>query len=123
MSGRIEVLSARLKEVKAERSDLAKQRATLWNEQAQLEQDLIDLLSEIGIDAAKTSIGTVRVTETIQPAVDDWQEVYDYIVEQNQPYLFYKRLNPAGYRELLDNGIIIPGTKPETVFGIGLTKK
>jgi len=123
MSGKIESLSARLKEVKEERSELATKRSELWKEQTELERQLLDMLTEIGIDAAKTAIGTVRVTETVQPKVDDWQKVYDYVVESNQPYLLYKRLNSASYRELLQNGVQIPGTEPETILGIGLTKK
>lgn len=123
MSGRIEELSKRIKEIKAERRDLETQRKELWNELTLVETELMDLLNELGLDAAKTSVGTVRLTETIQPRVSDWEQVYNYVMETQQMYLFIKRLNAASYRELLQDGITIPGTEPETVHGIGLTKK
>lgn len=122
MSGQIEQLSSRLKEIKAKRSELEAQRSELFVEQEDIEHQLLDILSELGLDAAKTSIGQVRITEKLVPKVDDWEQVYNYIVENNQPYILFKRISSAAYKELLNQGVQIPGTEPETLRGIGLTK-
>lgn len=123
MAGTIENLSARLGEIRKQRSDLATERSDLYKEQLEVEHELLDMLSELGLDAAKTQAGHVRINENIVPKVDDWEQVYQYVVENNQPYILFKRISSAAYRELLNQGIQIPGTEPETLRTIGLTKR
>jgi predicted nuclease with TOPRIM domain len=123
MSGKIEYLSERLREIKRERSELDQEKAVLWDELLGVEQELKDLLNRSGISAAKTRIGTVRLTEKLNVKVSDWQEVHDYIIAHKLPYLLHKRISTKAYEELMTLGVQIPGTEPETIYGIGLTSK
>lgn len=111
MTKSIEDLTAELSDLKAERKELSVKDKELSSMQTELEHLLLDRLGESGIESARTNAGTVSISRTIVPQVEDWEQVYDYIIDTNQPYLFYRRLNAASYRELLNLGTEIPGTK------------
>ncbi len=118
----IDALAIELRGIKEKREAIKSEDSALYKAQRDLEHQILDKLQEVGVSSATTSVGNVRISETVQPKVNDWSAVNDYIVENNIPYLFQRRLTATAYRELLQNGIEIPGTEPTTITNLGFTR-
>lgn len=118
----IDALAIELRGIKEKREAIKSEDSALYKTQRDLEHQILDKLQEVGVSSATTSVGNVRISETVQPKVNDWSAVNDYIVENNMPYLFQRRLTATAYRELLQNGIEIPGTEPTTITNLGFTR-
>ena len=118
----IDALAIELRGIKEKREAIKSEDSVLYKAQQDLEHQILDKLQEVGVSSATTSVGNVRISEIVQPKVNDWNAVNDYIVENNMPYLFQRRLTATAYRELLQNGIEIPGTEPTTITNLGFTR-
>jgi hypothetical protein len=57
---------------------------------------------------------TFSVGEAIVPNAEDWEQIHAYITENNALHLLQNRLSVTAYRELLGQGVEIPGTVPFT---------
>lgn len=76
---------------------------------------------EVGEQLAFAGIGSVSIKEEIQPSVDDWDKVYEYVVENAAWYLLKRSINAAPFREAHNMGIGIPGVSPTTVRKLSAT--
>lgn len=94
------------------RSDEAKINAKKEKLEA-LKADLIQTMDDQGIESSRGTSATVSITESIQPAVKDWDKFYPWLYKNKAGYLMFKRLSAPAYRELLEsrNGRAIPGVE------------
>ena len=94
----------------------------LNDEYRDLEQDIMAKLDEQGLDLGRGSVATVSISETVVPTVEDWDQVEQYILENEALYLYERRLTATAWRELMQSGETVPGTKPFTKRALSLRK-
>lgn len=101
-------LNAEIKELKHQMDDL--------------ELEIIAQLDSLDLGMAKGRMASVTVTESEVPTATDWDAIYNFIEENNAPYLLERRISAAAWRELKDAGELLPGTEPFKKRGISLRK-
>ena len=80
----------------------------LKQEESALEEELLATMEE-GERIAFAGIGTVSCSVETVPSVDNWDELYRFIAENNAFYLLARKVNSAPFREAQNAGIDIPG--------------
>jgi len=100
----------RLFELRAQKKDHADSIKGLQKEIDTLTGDLMSRMdNESTMKACGTNASaTLRAEEF--PNIEDWDEVYKYMIENDACYILEKRMSAAAYRELLAMGTAIPGT-------------
>ena len=90
--------------------------------QAEIETELKMLMEDAGIQ--NTGINGVKVSlvTEIQPAVQDWDQVYEYIRESGDFHLLHRRFSAGPYREMLQMGQAVPGVEPTEITKISMRK-
>ena len=86
------------------------------------EQAIIDLLDAQGVTRSGIGPFSMSISETIVGNVDDWDSVYQYIVENDAFHLLQRRLANAAYKEILDGGEAIEGIEPFTKRSLNFRK-
>jgi hypothetical protein len=102
-------LAAAIKGLRQERSQLTKQADELGSKIADLEKDLIDLMTSQGVD--KFSSEGFHMALKIQrvPAVEDWDALHAYVYSHHAAHVFQRRLSATAIEELADSGEDVPG--------------
>jgi hypothetical protein len=85
-------------------------------------QIIIGMLETAGLAKASGFAATAGIKTTVEPLVTDWDPVFDYIRKENKFELIQKRISAPAWRELKESGILVPGTEPNEVVDISLTK-
>jgi hypothetical protein len=96
--------------------------------QAQLDQikrALLDYCDVNGLESARTSAGTFYRTVKTRYWTSDWESVYKFVVDNNMPELFEKRLNQGVLKELIDDDpdFALPGLNSDSEYVITVRKK
>jgi hypothetical protein len=96
--------------------------------QAQLDQikrALLDYCDVNGLESARTSAGTFYRTVKTRYWTSDWESVYKFVIDNNLPELFEKRLNQGVLKELLeeDPDFALPGLNSDSEYVITVRKK
>lgn len=99
----------------------AEQLKALKERRAELENFLKATL-EVGEKASFVGIGTVAMTEEIQPSVTDWDALYEYIADNNAFYFLQRKVNAAPFRELISTGAELTGVTPVSVRKLSVRK-
>lgn len=68
-------------------------------------------------------LGTFAKKETIVGQMNNWDEFWAFVQETGSDHLLEKRIKSTAYRELLDQGVDVPGVVSFTKVDIGLTKR
>jgi hypothetical protein len=74
-----------------------------------------------GMKAISSKLGTASITEEIVPHVDDWDQVWEYMKENDALHLVQKRVATGAFRELIESGQEVPGMRPVPKIDISLT--
>ena len=116
---------ARLFEIRAEKRVLSAKEKVLDAEQEVLEETLKAKMKEQGEDVTSISskLGTATITETIVPAVDDWDTFWDWIYENRAFHMLQRRVATNAFRELHEAGQEVPGVRAVPKKDIGLTAR
>lgn len=102
----------KLYDLRAQKAELEKQKRAISDVMEELQIALMSRLdAEETIKACGTRAGVTISTNTV-PNVDDWEAVYQYILENEAVYLLEKRMGATAWRELYAMGELIPGTSP-----------
>jgi hypothetical protein len=112
----------KLYDLRQQRLDLQKQVDALKEQETALRQAILFELDMNGLAKASGSHATAGVTLSIQPSVEDWDAVYEFIQRNQRFDLLQKRLSTTAWRELVDEGVHVPGTFVMEVRDISLTK-
>jgi hypothetical protein len=75
-----------------------------------------------GTDYARGSLASASITTQLVPQAKDWDEIYDWIRENDAMYLLHRRIASAAWKELLDSGEEIPGIEAYEKEGVSLNK-
>jgi hypothetical protein len=93
----------------------------LQKEKSELEAVLMARFKEQGVTRMAADGYTVTLAKQTVPTIKDWTAFSKYVVENDALYLLQRRLSPAPYRDLLDQGQQVPGLEPFEVESIGFT--
>jgi len=77
---------------------------------------------EVGEKVSYAGIGSVSMAEETQPAVTDWEALYEYIKDNDAFYFLQRKINAAPFRELLSTGESLVGVSPIQVRKISVRK-
>lgn len=106
---RMDEISDRLFALRDKLRELDDERKQITEQINSLKVIALARADEQGATRISTATGTLIVTETEVPNVNDWEEVWKYIVDNDAYHLVQKRINSAAYRELLKLGEELPG--------------
>jgi hypothetical protein len=100
-----------LYELRSMRRDFEAQVEELKSQEKQIEQDLIDQTQELGVTSLKGNLAMFSTKAEVLPVVKDWDAIYAFILDNLAFDLLHKRLSTTTWRELHEEGIILPGTE------------
>ncbi len=73
-------------------------------------QTVLDLMDAQGISATKIpGVASLSVTAKDVAVAEDWQQIYDWALENQMLHIFQRRLSSTAVDELAGQGIEIPG--------------
>lgn len=114
----------KLVNIREERRRISARDKELVEEWRKIEFEALTRLDDQGMEKASVAdVGTISINETILPQVQDWDEFYKYIVENDAFHMLQKRPAAAAFRELNESGEEVAGVIPYTQRTIGLRKK
>jgi Zn/Cd-binding protein ZinT len=91
----------------------------------QIKRALLDYCETNGLESARTTAGTFYRTVKTRYWTSDWESVYKFVINQNMPELFEKRLNQTVLKELIeeDPDFALPGLNSDSEYVITVRKK
>jgi hypothetical protein len=127
-------------EIRAERKKLADRDKELVAEWESLEAILLGRLEEQGSVRVSSKQGTASIGTQVLPIVEDWDEYWAYMRDNDAPHLLQRRPAVNAYRELLEVAlkeagiddlekaleegkelpVVVPGTRPVVKKSINL---
>lgn len=96
--------------LRTQRSELEAQSKLLKEQMTVLENQMLDLSTQLGVNSFKTQFGTVFKTTKTYVSVKNREALEQYVVDNNDLGLFTNHVNKAHVLELLESGI-----PPETL--------
>ncbi len=112
----------RMYELRNQRSELSKQDKALRAEFEALSMQVMALLDEQGTTMSRASTASAIITEEEVAHVEDWDQTYEFIKENDAFYLLQRRFNNAAWRELKASDQLVPGTEAVKVRKVALRK-
>lgn len=112
-----------LYDMRAARIEAAREVDKMKREEVQLKERIMTELDVTGLGKASGATATCGITTTIKPHVESWQDVHNYIRENDRFDLLQKRISVTAWRDMvLDEGELVPGTLVNEVRDLSLTK-
>lgn len=87
-----------------------------------LESILLSRMRNQDTQQSRSSTATATISETIVPTIKDWDSFMNYVKETDAFHLIQKRPSSTAYRELVQQGEVIPGLEPFTETKINLRR-
>jgi len=116
-------LLLRLNNTRKEIKSIDDTRARFSREKNELEAQIINQMNDQGIEQVGNDLCTVSIRKEIVPKVEDWDQVYDYLLRTKQFELLHKKMTATAYRELQVMGLQVPGVKPKELTRINFRSK
>lgn len=110
-----------LKQVGEIRLLMDKEVKMVKERETELREHLIENLSadDTGVSGKKYH---AQVKTDPKPTVDNWEKVWDFVVEKDAFHILGKSLNAKAVKEIWDNGDRIPGVSKMNAKTLSLTK-
>jgi len=107
------------------KADFDAEDKDLRDQQDQIKRALLDYCEAEGVESARTAAGTFYRTTRTRYWTSDWQSMYEFVLANEMPELFEKRLNQGEVRTLLEEHpeLVPPGLNSETEYTINVRKK
>jgi len=116
-------LLTELTEVRTSLKGLQEKERGFKSRKMELEAKIVSTLKQQGIDRVGNDGCTVSIKEEIVPTVQDWDEVYKYLIQTKQFELIQKRMSATAFRELLQMGMNVPGVKATELTRVNFRSK
>lgn len=85
------------------------QDAKISEQMTMVEDELRKLFDEVGLESIRTTYGTVYRSVKTQYQVNDWDNMYKFVMEHNVPQLLQRRVSPTNMKQFLDeNPTLMP---------------
>jgi len=111
-----------LYEARAARLTKAKEVDELRVLEVKAKAVVLEMLNQTGLSKASGMFATAGIMTTNIPFIKDWNAVHEYIKTNDRFDLLQRRIGVVAWRELYDNGILVPGTESAVDTDISLTK-
>lgn len=111
-----------MQQIRLKRQELADQDKALTHDYAELESKVLDALRDNGLNFARGGVASAAIATQEVPNVEDWELFYQYINDNDMPFLLQRRPSAAAIKELWESGNIIPGVKPYIKTSVSLRK-
>jgi len=108
--------------VRAQRLDLDKQAAVVKQTEEDLKGVIISKMREQEMKAVGATNGLVKLQESEEPVAENWNELWQYIKENDAWELLHKRITTTAVRERWNDGIAVPGVGKSTVYKLSVSK-
>jgi len=112
-----------LTEVRMNLKNLQEKERGFKSRKMELEAKIVSTLKQQGIDRVGNDKCTLSIKEEIVPTVQDWDEVYKYLIQTKQFELIQKRMSATAFRELLQMGLSVPGVKATELTRVNFRSK
>lgn len=112
----------KLYQTRAERLEVTKRVDAMKEQERQMRAKIIELLDSVGLAKASGQLATCGITVILEPVVNDWDKVHEFIRENDRFDLLQKRLSVTAWREMYLENNLVPGTESMEVTDISLTK-
>jgi hypothetical protein len=76
--------------------------AKIQEQMDMVEAELTKMCQELGADSIKTPYGTVYRSVKTQYQVNDWDNMYKFVIEHNIPQVLFKRISTTNMKQFLD---------------------
>ena len=90
--------------------------------ETEIEQHILLLLQKMNLSGSRGKTAQVSIKPKTVPQVQDWLAVFEWVRENNQFPLIQKRLATTAWKEMVEDGVVIPGIKSETFSTLSVTK-
>ena len=112
-----------LYQLRQDRLKVEKEVAAMKSQETELRARIMEELDDVGLAKATGAVATAGIIQSIQPYVEDWEQVHAYVRANNRFDLLQKRLSAPAWRSLIEeDGQLVPGTLVTEVRDISLTK-
>jgi|TARA_E500000305_G_C3823610_1_gene143972 hypothetical protein len=115
--------------IKDRRSELSakykEEDSALTNQLDKVKQALLDYCTEQNVESVRTSAGLFYRSTKTRYWTSDWSSMYEFIMENQVPEFFDKRLNQSNVRQFLEeNPDLVPkGLNVDSEYAIAVRKK
>ena len=116
-------LLTELTEVRTSLKNLQEKERGFKSRKMELEARIVSTLKEQGIDRIGNDNCTVSIKEEVVPTVEDWDQVYQHLLQTKQFELIQKRMSATAFRELLQMGMNVPGVKATELTSVNFRSK
>jgi len=89
----------------------------------EMSDDLLNNFNKQDLNGASGKLGSVSVTKTIVPDVEDWNKFFSYVHRNKAFDMLQRRVSVSAFRERLEAGKKVPGVVPFTKVDIRLNMK
>ena len=125
----LEKLTKAYIKLREQRSKLAAefkaQDGELLEKQDMIKKALLDHCKEHNVESVKTSEGVFYRQIKRRYWTSDWESMYQFIMENNLPEFFDKRLNQSNVKQFLEENpeMVPPGLNVESEYTVSVRKK
>lgn len=79
---------------------------------ADIESSLMEQMGQQGVDKMSGAMATVSISTNTVAQVEDWDSFLAYVYKKKYGHLLQRRVSDPAYRELLEQGVKVPGVSP-----------
>ena len=97
--------------VEAERLALDRKSKDLKKKENELREYLLAFMQREGVPAIGGTLGTVRTEDRQIPTVRNWEDLYDYILENKAFDLLHRRLTDSAVAARWEDNLEVPGVE------------
>lgn len=112
-----------LTQVRTDLKKLQEKEKEFKGRKMELEAKIVSTLKQQGIDRIGNDSCTLSIKEEIVPTVEDWDQVYQHLLQTKQFELIQKRMSATAFRELLQMGMNVPGVKATELTRVNFRSK
>lgn len=99
----------KLYDLKVKRAALTKEASRILEEFEILSEYLLTRMKSDGTPRSSGHKASVTISKEVHPNLNDWEDFWDYCVNEGASHLIQRRPSAAACRELFDSGEEIPG--------------
>lgn len=89
--------------------ELSRRISKLKENREFLQRQVISLMKDMGVDRTGIDVANMAIQTKKYPQPADWDQIYDYIYQNNAGYLLQRRLSSRAINEVFENGEEVPG--------------
>jgi predicted transcriptional regulator len=98
--------------IREKRRELDAQVKELEGQASDLESEIMETMAEQGLDKMSGAMASVSITTNTVANVESWDDFLAFVYKKKYGHLLQRRVSDPAYRELLEQGVKVPGVNP-----------